>query len=59
MLMANGTLTALLAGRRSVRVRKDHIDHVLRPIERRVEGPDARAIHGLVLEAVTYISTCP
>jgi len=34
MLIADGTLPALRLGRRSIRLRKDDVDRVLRPIDR-------------------------
>ncbi len=34
MLIADGTLPALRLGRRAIRLRKDDVDHVLRPIGR-------------------------
>lgn len=36
MLIADGTLPAMRLGRRSIRLRKDDVDHVLRPLETRV-----------------------
>lgn len=33
-LIADGTLPALRLGRRAIRLRKDDVDHVLRPIGR-------------------------
>ena len=33
MLIADGTLPAMRLGRRSIRLRRDDVDHVLRPIE--------------------------
>jgi len=33
MLIADGTLPAMRLGRRSIRLRKEDVDHVLRPIE--------------------------
>ena len=34
MLIADGTLPALRLGRRAIRLRRDDVDHVLRPIDR-------------------------
>lgn len=33
MLIADGTLPAMRLGRRSIRLRKDDVDHVLRPLD--------------------------
>lgn len=38
MLIAEGKLPALRLGRRSIRLRRDDVDDLLRPIERWVEG---------------------
>jgi excisionase family DNA binding protein len=34
ILIADGTLPALRLGRRAIRLRKDDVDHVLRPLSR-------------------------
>lgn len=37
-LIADGTLPALRLGRRSLRLRSDDVDNLLRPVERWVQG---------------------
>jgi excisionase family DNA binding protein len=38
MLIADGTLPAMRVGKRALRLRRDDVDHVLRPIERWSDG---------------------
>ncbi len=44
MLIADGTLPALRVGKRALRLRRDDVDHVLRPVERWSDAPRTRRV---------------